>query len=71
MSLVFTGKDGNSEQFEKMLEAYDGEKRVIVVTSTEAIEDYGLDAVREKASDKYDAGKLDAAGRVRVLTTDF
>lgn len=71
MGLKFSGKHSNSETFELLLEAFDGDKRVVVVSSTEAIEDYGLPAVEEKAAEKYAAGKLDHAGRVRVLTTDF
>ncbi|MER9221852.1 hypothetical protein NKI48_23475 [Mesorhizobium sp. M0644] len=71
MVLVFTGEKGNSGQFELLLEAFDGSKRVMVVTSTEALEDYGLDAIHGKASEKYAAGKLDERGRVRVLTSDL
>ncbi|MER8395552.1 hypothetical protein NKH10_27445 [Mesorhizobium sp. M1340] len=71
MGLVFTGEEGITERFELLLEAFDGTERVLVVTSTEAIEDFGLDAVREMASKKYDAGQLDEAGRVRVLTSDL
>jgi hypothetical protein len=52
MGLVFTGEEGTTERFELVLEAFDGTERVLVVTSTEAIEDFGLDAVREMASTK-------------------
>ncbi|TIL55339.1 MAG: hypothetical protein E5Y79_34625 [Mesorhizobium sp.] len=52
MGLVFTGEEGITERFELLLEAFDGTERVLVVTSTEAIEDFGLDAVREMASKK-------------------
>ncbi|MER9871296.1 hypothetical protein NKJ35_29800 [Mesorhizobium sp. M0136] len=71
MGLVFTGEEGTTERFELVLEAFDGTERVLVVTSTEAIEDFGLDAVREMASKKYDAGQLDETGRIRVLTSDL
>ncbi|WP_419694933.1 hypothetical protein ACN2CC_32730 [Mesorhizobium muleiense] len=71
MGLVFTGEEGISERFELLLEDFDGTERVLVVTSTEAIEDFGLDAVREMASKKYNAGQLDEIGRVRVLTSDL
>ena len=71
MPLRFTGKQGNSQEFELLLEAFDGDKRVVVVTSSEAIEDYGLLAVQSKAEKKYDAGMFGRDGRLRVLTTDF
>lgn len=71
MPLVFTGQTGNSEQFELLLEAYDGDRRVVVVSSREAMEDHGIGAIHDKASEKYDAGRLDADGRVKVLTSDF
>ena len=71
MPLTFSGNSGSSEQFETLLEAHDGDKRVVVVTSREAIDDHGLPAVQLKASEKYDAKQLDQSGRVRVLTTDF
>ncbi|MER8440810.1 hypothetical protein NKH36_32295 [Mesorhizobium sp. M1312] len=71
MGLVFTGEEGTTDRFELVLEAFDGTERVLVVTSTEAVEDFGLDAVHEMASRKYDAGELDEIGRVRVLTSDL
>ena len=71
MSLNFTGEEGSSERFETLLEAYDGEKRVVVVSSTEAIDDFGLEAVQQKASDKYDAQQFDENGRVKVFKNDF
>lgn len=71
MPLTFTGETGSSQKFETLLEAYDGNKRIVVVTSQEAIEDYGLPAVQAKASAKYDARTLDPDGRVKVLTSDF
>jgi hypothetical protein len=39
---------------------------MIVVASLEAIEDFELDGVEDKATEKYEAGKLDDAGRVVV-----
>ncbi|THH38088.1 hypothetical protein E4Z66_00485 [Aliishimia ponticola] len=71
MSLTFSGKQGNSPSFETLLEAFDGDTRVVVVSSQEAIQDNGLPAVQQKASEKYDAKLLDEAGRVKVFTTDF
>lgn len=71
MPLVFSGEQGGSESFEMLLEAHDGDKRVVVVTSSEAIEDHGIDKVEAKASDKYDAGHFDQNGRIKVLTGDL
>lgn len=71
MPLMFTGSSGTSPQFERLLEAFDGDTRVIVITSLEAIEDHGLGSVQNRASEKYDAGLLEADGRVRVFTTDL
>lgn len=71
MALAFTGRSGSSAEFEKLLEAYDGEKRVIVITSAEAIEDFGIDLVQRKAKEKYEAKDHDQSGRVKVLTKDL
>lgn len=71
MPLVFTGASGSSPQFERLLEALDGETRVIVITSQEAIDDHGLGSVQLRASEKYDAGMLEEDGRVRVFTSDL
>lgn len=71
MSLTFSGNQGNSPKFETLLEAFDGDKRIVVVGSQEAIDDYGLPAVQQKASEKYDAQLFDAAGGIKVLTSDF
>lgn len=71
MPLMFNGSSGSSPQFERLLEAFDGETRVIVITSQEAIDDHGLGSVQIRASEKYDAGLLEEDGRVRVFTTDF
>ena len=71
MPLTFTGETGRSQNFETLLEAYDGNKRIVIVTSQEAIEDYGLPAVQAKASAKYHAKTLDPDGRVKVLTSNF
>lgn len=71
MSLTFSGKQGSSSEFETLLDASDGDTRVVVVSSDEAIEDKGLPAVQQKASEKYDAKLFDAAGRIKVFTTDF
>ena len=69
--LRFSGEEGGTEKFETLLEAFDGEKRVMVVTSSEAIKDYGLPAVQKKASEKYATNQFDHSGRVRVFTSDF
>ncbi len=71
MSLRFTENQGASPQFEALLEAFDGDRRVVVVTSREAIEDFGLEKVQAKASEYYALGRLDSAGRVHVLTSDL
>ncbi|AHD03273.1 hypothetical protein [Leisingera methylohalidivorans] len=71
MPLTFSGEREGSQEFETLLEAFDGEKRVVIVTSSEAIEDHGLHAVQSRAEEKYDAGLFGSDGRVRVLTTDF
>lgn len=71
LSLTFSGKQGSSPEFETLLEAFDGDRRVVVVSSQEAIDDNGLSAVQQKASEKYDAKLFDAAGRIKVFTTDF
>lgn len=71
MSLTFSGRQGSSPEFETLLEAFDGDRRIVVVSSQEAIQDNGLSAVQQKASEKYDAKLFDAVGRIKVLTTDF
>lgn len=71
MPLEFTENQFTSERFETILEAFDGKKRVLVISSQEAIEDHGIDAVHQKAADKYDAGQVDDEGRVKVFTHDL
>ena len=71
MPLMFTGSSGSSPQFELLLEAFDGDTRVIVITSREAIDDHGLAHVQVRASEKYDAGLLEDDGKVRVFTPDL
>jgi hypothetical protein len=71
MPLVFSGEIGSSENFETLLEAFDGNTRVVVVSSQEAIDDYGLAAVQNKASEKYDAKSFSDSGRIKVFTSDF
>ncbi len=71
MSLRFTGKSVTTAEFETVLEAFDGEQRVMVVTSQEALDDHGLAAVEALASEKYGRGELEEDGRVRVFTSDF
>lgn len=71
MPLLFTGSSGSSPQFELLLEAFDGDTRVIVITSQEAIDDHGLGSVQIRASEKYDEGQLEDDGRVRVFAADL
>ena len=71
MPLTFSGEQGSSQELGTLLEAFDGDKRVVVVTSSEAIKDYGLHVVQSKAEEKYDARLFGSDGRVRVHTTDF
>ena len=72
MPLSFTGNSAPvAETFEFSLEAFDGDKRVVVFASGDALDDHGLAAVEARASDKYDAGQVDPDGRVRVRTSDF
>jgi hypothetical protein len=69
MGLSFSGKQADTDTGVS-LEAFDGDKRVVVKASSEAIQDYGLSAVRQCASEKYDAGDL-ADGFVQVWTDDL
>lgn len=71
MLLMFTGSSGTSLQFELLLEAFDGDTRVVVITSQEAVDDHGLGSIQVRASEKYDAGLWEEDGRVRVFTTDL
>lgn len=72
MPLTFSGKRETSEQFSNLLEAYDSDKGGIVVASSEAIADHGLDTVHRRASEKYDAGDfMDENGRVTDFTSDL
>lgn len=71
MGLRFTGNRGPTPDFEINLEAFDGDERVLVVTSREALDDFGEAAVHTKANEKYAAGEIDEKGRVRVFTTDL
>lgn len=71
MPLSFTGQSVTTPNFGRSLEASDGNSIIAVLTSEEAIQDFGLDAVQQKASDKYDAGQLDETGRVIVFTDDL
>jgi hypothetical protein len=71
MPLHFTGRKTINDNFQHVLEAKDGDKHVVVLVSQEAIEDFGLDSVQDKAMEKYAAGAVDGEGRVKVLTADF
>jgi hypothetical protein len=46
------------------------EETVNVDVSHEALQDQGVARVQQKASDKYDAGIIDA-GKITVRTSDF
>lgn len=73
MGLRFTGRKvliaGTSMY---SLEAFDVSSggRVKVRASLEALQDYGDDAVEQKAIDKYDAAQFDGDW-ITVTTTDF
>lgn len=73
MPLRYSGQSAPTVDFEIVLEAFDGPKRVLVVTSEEAIQDYGLAAVQVCGSRKYDAGQIEPGPvpRVRVFTSDL
>lgn len=71
MPLVFTEDLTKAGESGALLEAYDGENHVTVVTSRGAIRDFGLATVQQKASEKYDAKQLVDGGRVVVLTSDL
>jgi hypothetical protein len=71
MGLRFTGRQSSTAEFETVLEAFDGDQRVVVVTSREALDDHGLELVRDRASEKYYAGEREPDGRVRVFTGDL
>ncbi|WP_144259568.1 hypothetical protein [Methylocystis sp. ATCC 49242] len=71
MPLNFTGKrvespDGVSIQ---ATDAATG-KPVVVKSSHMAIQDYGMSRVEKVASDKYDKGKTQSDGSVRVHTDE-
>ena len=69
MALVFTGQkiagmSGTS------LEAYDGDKRIVVVVTHEAEQDFGLSRAQETARAKYARNLIERDGTVRVTTVD-
>ncbi len=72
MPLTYSGQSQiDPYSFDTNHEAYDGETRVIVVISKEAVDDYGLNAALAKGSEKYDRGERQLPGRVVVRTSDF
>ncbi len=71
MALRFTGNQTMGDDFEHVLETFHGDLRVSVFVSNEAMDDHGLNAVQQKASEKYDGGKVRSARAVEVRTTDF
>ncbi|MCD4509730.1 hypothetical protein LQT97_00635 [Brucella pseudogrignonensis] len=57
-----------------LLEAHDGDQRVLVEVSVEALQDYKIIACQDKGSEKYFAGNVDRSGpvpKVSVKTSDF
>lgn len=72
MSLIFTGEE--TREFSsgcRFLKAKNGNETVVVRISDEACEDYGLPECKAKAIEKYVAGNVEPAGRVRVSRSDF
>ncbi len=70
MPLRFTGKTMLGSNSRTFMEAFDGEARVSVSASSEALQDHGESAVEAKASEKYDSGQV-SDGTVLVNTSDF
>jgi hypothetical protein len=69
MPLNFTGKTVESPDLTGIsIQANDATTGmpVVVKSSHEAIQDYGLSRVQGVASDKYDKGKIQSDGSVRV-----
>ena len=71
MPLVFTGKLAPGGLNDSAFEAYDGDRRVVVVITKDAETDFGLARAQEVASVKYANRQLEKDGRVKVTTTDF
>jgi hypothetical protein len=69
MTLIFTGEEQSSIEF-RWLEAFDGDKRVMVRVTREAATDYERSLIQSVASDKYDRGQFEADGAVLVKTSD-
>ena len=72
MPLNFTGTTGESPDYGLSIQANDAAtgKPVVVKSSHEAIKIYGLSRVQVVASDKYDKGKTQSDGSVRVHTDE-
>jgi hypothetical protein len=73
MPLNFTGKTIESPDLTGIsIQAEDAAtgNPVVVKSSHEAIQAYGLSRVQEVASDKYDKGKTQSDGSVRVHTDE-
>jgi hypothetical protein len=73
VSLKFSGKSFESPDLTGIsIQAEDAGTReaVVVKSSHEAIRIYGLSRVQEVASDKYDKGKTQSDGSVRVHTDE-
>lgn len=57
MALIFTGRQTTGGGFEILLEAFDGEKRVMVGTTSDELANYGLEVIQKRISEQYDAGE--------------
>lgn len=77
MGLRYTGESAvNPNTFGENIFAYDGEVKVVVEASNEAIQDYGREAVLRKGSEKYTTGDFEPEvgnipRKVTVRTSDF
>ena len=70
MSLVFTSKSAPAGLGGMSFEAYDGDKRVVVIITHEALQDCDLASIREAARKKYALRQIEADGSVRVTSSD-
>jgi hypothetical protein len=72
MPLSFTGDEAPDGTFGTSFRAKDQHgKPVAVRVSEEALQDYELSQIKQVASDKYDAGTIEANGTVTVRTADL
>src|SRR5215204_4268974 len=71
MPLRFTGTSSTDGDAVVRYEAFDGDKQVFVIVSTEVIEGRGEKAALDMAFDKYATGFIEGDGTVRVFGIDF